>query len=101
MPPVYGQNVPPGAVRCVGVGVCQTSQCTPDVGILVSTCRMTDVHDSAGKGSTSPVSDVCPLCPLDPAGMVPTSPVIDGCPPCPLSVLRSVRHEEKCHRPAT
>ena len=41
MPPVYDQNVPLGAVRCVGVGVCQTSQCTPDVGILVSTCRMT------------------------------------------------------------
>ena len=107
-------------MRRVGVGVCQTFQCTPDVEILASTCRMTDAHDSAGKVLTSPVGDVrppCaldpagmvptspvgdvrPPCALDPAGMVPTSPVGDGCPPCLLSALRFVRHEEKCHRPA-
>ena len=98
MPPVGDLDVLLG--RC-GVLVCQTSQYTPDVGIVVSTCRMTGVHAPAGMVSTSSVGDVCPICPHDPAGMVPTSPVGDGCPPCLLSVRRFVRHEEKYRRLAT
>ena len=71
MPPVYGRDVLPGTVRRSGVLVCQTSLCTPDVEIPVSTCHLTGVRDSAGKGLTSPVGDGRPLVPLDTAGMVP------------------------------
>ena len=57
MPPVCGRDVLPGAVRRSGVLACQTSRCTPDVGIPVLTCHLTGARDSAGKGSTSPVGD--------------------------------------------
>ena len=87
----------------------------------MSTCHLTGVRDSAGKGLTSPVGDGRPLVPLDTAGMVPLSPVVDGCLPVPLdtadmvplslvvdgclpcrpSVLLSGHHEEKYHHLAT
>ena len=76
MLPVYGRDVLPGAVRRSGVPACQTSLYTPDVEIPVSTCRLTGVRDSVGKGSTSPVGDGRPLVPLDTAGMVPLSTVV-------------------------
>ena len=46
---------------CVAVGVCRTSQYTPDVEIPVLTyCHGGCLRDSAGKGSTSPAGDVRP-----------------------------------------
>ena len=84
-----------------GVLACQTSLCTPDVEIPVSTCRLTGVRDSVGKGSTSPVGDGRPLVPLDTAGMVPLSPVVDGYLPCRPSIPLSGHHEERYRRPAT
>ena len=59
MPPVGGSDVLLGRF---GVLVSQISPCTPDVGVLVLTFHMRDVHAPAGMVSASPVGVACPLC---------------------------------------